>query len=496
MLFPHWAGEIRPRRALYGGIVVLALLASGSGIGCSAGSTVDPKENADDNGDGVLDTLGRALDLDSDGAWDWYDVDQDGTPDGVGVDINGDGEFEGVGIDTNGDGLIDGVDTTGNKMPDIVEVPEEGDSTIVVPEGDGDGDGDASDEEYCNDFATTFEPKTPTVYVLVDRSTSMFGNEDFWGTLKASVLPVIEQLSGDVRFGFGSYTGTSNECTGLSEGTPIAQDNYTAIEAAYNGLGHPGTKSETPTAQAITQATSLLLADESPGDRFILLVTDGDPDFCNDPAPQCGADALIASLQHAAAQGVRTLVFGIDNPQIQNPDWFDFYAQAGMGELPLWDEGLDVGEYTGTLQSQCTNQEQWSVYREANGNLPDPTMCGANQPPEGNSACYLPAGDYSETGGTASAFLEADPAALAQLILQSVEALKSCRFDFNFEVKDASTGEIFVGDLTTPIPRDQWEMVEASVLELKGEACVRWQDPSVVDFFAGFPCEAIEEIIR
>src|SRR5690606_12561423 len=160
----------------------------------------------------------------------------------------------------------------------------------------------------------------------------------------------------------------------------IGENNYAAIETAYNSLAAPQEKGETPTALAIQQATDVLLADESPGARFILLVTDGDPDFCNDPPAQCGADALIASLQAAAGQGVRTLVFGIENAGIQIQDWFDFDAQAGMGQMPNWTDGLTVSEDTGKLQSECTSQVDWTTFREANGNTPDASQCGANQP--------------------------------------------------------------------------------------------------------------------
>src|SRR5690606_35027267 len=123
----------------------------------------------------------------------------------------------------------------------------------------------------------------------------------------------------DVGFGFGSYTGQNGMCMGLTPGAPIDANNYTAIEAAYSTLAAPMGKGETPTALAISQASELLLVDESPGDKFILLVTDGDPDFCDDPDPRCGADALIASLQVAASKGVQTLVFGIENAGIKDP---------------------------------------------------------------------------------------------------------------------------------------------------------------------------------
>lgn len=475
-----------------------AACSAGGGAGPGEGEKEKVPSTTDTNGDGVADELGVTLDLDDDGEPDLFDIDMDGTPDGIGVDTDNDGVLDAVGYDTNGDGIIDALDTDGDGIPDRF-------ATDDAPAGDGDGDGDIDigdgdspnqTGKYCQTQTVDFVPQTPTVYILVDRSSSMFEATMFWANLKAGVLPVVEQLQGDVRFGFGSYTGSNATCTGLSEGAPIGENNYDAIATAYNALAAPSEKGETPTALAVQQATDILLADESPGERFILLVTDGDPDFCNDPAPQCGADALVASLQTAAGQGVRTLVFGIENAGIQNPAWFDYYAQAGMGQLPSWADGLNVSAYSGKLQSECSGQAPWISFREENGNAADPAMCGGNQPPEGNPACYLPAGDYSAEGGSATAFLNADPEALAAQILSSVDGLKSCIFDLSDGGVSVKTelkgqGDVFVDDMDTPIPQDQWQLNDEITLELLGDACTKWQSPEVTEFFAGFPCEAI-----
>lgn len=338
--------------------------------------------------------------------------------------------------------------------------------------------------EYCQEVDVVFEPRTPTVFVLVDRSSSMFNGDpasSYWETLKNAVLPVIEELQGDVRFGFAAYTGQNGStCPDLSDLGTLSENNYEAIASYYNGLAAPQYKGETPTAYAINEAKEILLADPSPGDRFILLVTDGDPDFCDDVNKLCGADALIATLQMAAAEGVRTLVFGIDNPDI-TPEWFDYYAQAGWGEEPNWPDGLEVGEHNGKLNDQCQGQAPWAAIH-------------AQHAKPGNN---MPAGHYSPEGGTAKAFLNTDPAALATQIRTAVEGLKSCVFDLaasNVEVKEGSEseGQIYVNEEL--IPLEQWRMNNPTTLELLGEACETWQRPDVDKFFAGFPCEAI--IIR
>jgi hypothetical protein len=479
MLLNHIEKANSPTRSLRLGLVWTSIvLISSMAAACSAGDAEDTL--TDDDGDGVADSLGETIDADGDGKPDEFDIDGDGIPDGIGVDTDGDGKFDAIAVDADGDGIYESVDKDGDGMADVTAGDGDGDGPVITP-GDGDGgimlgDGDGvnpGDGNYCDEFVVDFVPRTPTVYVLVDRSSSMFEGGMFWENLKAGVLPVVDTLQADVRFGFGSYTGSNGACTGLTEGAPIAENNYAAIETAYSALAAPAGKGETPTAQSVQQAKDILLADDSPGDRFILLVTDGDPDFCNDPPAQCGADALIASLQNAASEGVRTLVFGIDNPGIQNPAWFDFYAQAGAGEMPNWADGLQVDQYTGLLQSQCTSQPEWATYKTTNG----------------NAGQFDPAGKYSAEGGTATAFLNADPAALSQQILASVEGLKSCVIEFNFNVVNESAGEIFVDNAV--IPTDQWQMNNENTIELLGDACTQWQSPGVTDFFAGFPCDAI-----
>ncbi len=371
----------------------------------------------------------------------------------------------------------------------------DGDGDFKLP---GDGDGDRPTGNYCDEFEVNFEPQTPTVYVMVDASSSM-SELGFWEPMKTGVLNVVNQLTADVRFGFGSYTGTSAACTGLTNATPsISTDNYQQIADAYNAIPAPpismgADKQETPTPTAIAQATEILLADESPGDRYILLVSDGEPDFCNDNTANCAVDGTVAAMQYAFQQGVRTLVFAIDSASIQNPQYFNYFAQAGAGELPNWSIGLTVTSYNGAVVDQCNTSEvaaQWGALRTNNGNAPNPTGCSP-LPSEGNPECFLPAGDYSASGGTTQAILSTSPEALAEAILSSVSGLKSCTLELNFDVVNAAAGEIFVHDMQTPIPQDQWQMNSSYVLELLGDACLLWQSAEVKDFFAGFPCAAV-----
>ncbi len=333
--------------------------------------------------------------------------------------------------------------------------------------GGGDGDGN-----YCDTFEQMFVPQTPTVMILVDRSSSMWPN--YWDPLKTGVLNVVQELQADVRFGFAAFTGVSGQTCPLEldELGSISENNAQAIADYYNGLPQPN-KSETPTPAAIAAVRDTLLADDSPGDRFILLVTDGEPDFCNDGNQKCPQDALIGELQESYRQGIRTLVFGLGTVAA-----LDYYANAGAGQPVNWSDGLVLNPDQGSLLKQeCASVPEW-------GALPKPAGLDT-------------VGEYSDTAGSASAFVSSDPAALAEQIRSTVEGLKSCTIEFNFDVKDDTAGRVYIGtgdDFKVEenvIPREDWRMSSENVIELMGDSCTLWQQEGVDRFFAGFPCEAI-----
>ena len=140
------------------------------------------------------------------------------------------------------------------------------------------------DAGACQQGSYTFEPKIPTVYLVVDRSGSMFhcltGTQNVcpnkadtsWSQLKDAVELVITQLDAQVRFGFTTIFGTdpSNNRGGmcplingtLADNVPPALSNAAAIKAKYDALAWPiesesstsGKKFESPAMYAIQAA--------------------------------------------------------------------------------------------------------------------------------------------------------------------------------------------------------------------------------------------------
>lgn len=361
---------------------------------------------------------------------------------------------------------------------------EEADSSLNVDGGADDGslqlgDGSGSDQDAgaghdcdpqpgCNDLAVEFESLTPTVMILVDRSSSMFDipfgdSPNRWQPLKDALVGengVVRQLQDSVRFGFATYT--HQQINGI-EGCPlidsveIAENNYDPIKGLYDTVSiDPATtgpdkqlyKGETPTGAAINSVLPILEADTNPGPKFLMLVTDGEPDTCATPDPQCGQDEAIAAVQSAYDQGIQTFVVGVGDIGLEH---LQDLANAGTGQPVAQREPNDCGE-TGTLAT------------------------------------------YSAEGGNAQYHKPSDPDALRRDIGGVIGSVRSCEFTLNHEVDLDTVGQGTVLLNCEEVPHDDpngWRMNSSTELELLGSSCNGVKtavDPFV---YITFPCDVI-----
>jgi hypothetical protein len=77
----------------------------------------------DTNHDGVADDLGSAVDFDHDGDWDLFDIDRDGTLDGIGVDTDGDGIPDAIAVDADKDRFYESIDVGNGQVTRSQLVP-------------------------------------------------------------------------------------------------------------------------------------------------------------------------------------------------------------------------------------------------------------------------------------------------------------------------------------------------------------------------------------
>ena len=287
------------------------------------------------------------------------------------------------------------------------------------------GEGSGATTETCADADVKFEAQTPTVLLLIDQSGSMtekFGGTDRWDAVHDALLDpddgLVPDLEDKIRFGMALYTSfdgdEGRECPVITA-TPPALNNYAAIEASYDAA-EPA--DETPTGDSIAAVTPTLVMDPSPGNKVIVLATDGEPDTCAEPNPQNGQQQSIDATAAAFDQGVRLYVISV-GADVSDQHLQDV-ANAGVG--------VGQGE-------------------------PDAPFYKAN-----------------------------DAQALAAAFAEIVEGVRDCKLDLDGKVAEGGEAECVVSVNGMPVPygtTDGWQLNGPSEVELVGGACDAIQDGDV-----------------
>lgn len=346
-----------------------------------------------------------------------------------------------------------------------------GGSSLVGDNGINFGD-TAAERVGCSQIEFGFEAQTPTALIVVDRSSSQWDNEPnhSWEPMKAGILNVVDNVQEDIRVGMVTYTGQNGgACPDLYP--PMAsisfdKNNLTRIQTDINAVDEPNYKGETPTAATLQQALPVLLADPSPGDKVMLLVTDGDPDFCNDPDRICAMDAVIGAVQDAFRQGVATTVFGLRRQELSEQHLRDV-ANAGAGLPVALPQGINSEMQ---LRERCRN----------------------------NPAGSLP-GTYAAQGGNAQYFQAngTDTSALGEALNAVIYGIRSCVFDLAgaAEINPglASLARITMDDGAPLVFNDPngWTLRNATQVELLGAACQQLKLPTTGNIEFDFPCDSL-----
>jgi len=185
----------------------------------------------------------------------------------------------------------------------------------------------------------------PIVELLVDNSSSMYEpRAELWDAVYSALMDAtdgaVTTYQDRLRIGLSSFRGVYNvavpetnpscaqiETVGSVNPATVAPaiDNRAAIDAIYRALGEQATaamgvlmdaglglKWETPTGHALNRvATTLAAFNPNPtGRKYIVLLTDGDPNTCRVSDPQCGQDLAVKAAQDARVLGITTLVLG------------------------------------------------------------------------------------------------------------------------------------------------------------------------------------------
>jgi hypothetical protein len=340
------------------------------------------------------------------------------------------------------------------------------------------GQGGSGEIVGCAGEGLAWQPQRSNVMLLMDRSGTMFdANSLPWIPVRDAVLPVIDANDGAQSIGFMAMSGEYNQCPLLDEVAPAAS-NYPAIAAKYSALGKP-TKGESPFMLALDRAQDLLAAAPE-GPRFVILVIDGHPDYCNDGDDLCPIDSVVAHIQKLHAAGITTLVAGL--PIYQGADTAVYsaalqsYANAGVG-APV----ASVGDTVANIYFRC------------NGGSATPPSWKAEFVASGKPAQQA-LGSYSANAGTAAytTLTPANTASLSTAFNALFAQTASCRFEATngkVVVADAAQGVVKVGDTAVPYDADNgWQLIGDHTVELAGNACTLLRATPAAQVSISLPC--------
>jgi hypothetical protein len=343
----------------------------------------------------------------------------------------------------------------------------------------------------CTDLQFNFAPKIPNVLVLVDGSGSMFdmfmdstgAQTTRWDALKKAVLPIIAGLETQVNFGLAVFSGSiANKQCPIFKTVPIAPNNAAAIGAAYPTratLDPSGGALETPLTMAMPMIQPLFAAATGNGNNYILLATDGEPDFCDNGNVTCPIDGVNLGLQQLAIKGFTTYVIGLTSNIVSStcPMVLQAYANAGQN---LAIANPCPGH---TIAAECNGESHWAALASGAGRAAGQSLV-----------------DYVATGGGAKVYSPdvADQTSLTNTLAGLFNGVKSCTFDLSnlngmsIKVDRTMLDLAHIKIMGTEVPLDDtngWRMSTDTQLELTGAACDAWRNPATTTIDFMFPCE-------
>lgn len=198
----------------------------------------------------------------------------------------------------------------------------------------------------CESFVADGTPTTPDMLIVLDRSGSMNpdnndDNTDRWGGSRTALIEVTQMFDDQVRFGLMTFPGVAPgggggnaECAPGNLDVPIALNAGPTIAMTLQGMDADG---RTPTAAALQAALPIVSVQAAPDEvapsKYVLLVTDGDPN-CSGGGRGGGRDdaarmQTIQAIQALTAANVKTFVVGYQTAGTDFAEQLDRMAAAG-----------------------------------------------------------------------------------------------------------------------------------------------------------------------
>jgi hypothetical protein len=349
------------------------------------------------------------------------------------------------------------------------------------PGGAGEAGQGGSGEVGCGGKALSWKARPSKVMFLIDRSGTMFDVDSKpWTTVRDAVLPVIDAYDAQRNIGFMAMTAELATCPILDEVAP-APNNYTPIAAKYTPLTKP-TKGESPFMLALGRARELLDA-AAGAEPFVIMVIDGQPDYCNDGDPLCPIDSVVARIQLLKSAGITTLVAGLP------------LTASAVGDAAVYAAALQSYANAGVgLPAATVGNTEANIYFSCNSGSPTAPSWPAEFTASGKPA-QKALGTYSASPGSAT-FTSLDPANAAGLTTafsQLFARTHSCSFETTGgTVVQAASGVVKLDNVAIAFDATNgWHMKSATELQFVGNACNALRASATAQVSIDFPCAAV-----
>jgi hypothetical protein len=319
------------------------------------------------------------------------------------------------------------------------------------------------DPNTCASASVTASRVTPTVYLVVDGSSSMnaqFGGMGTrWQVLRESLVGsngVVAKLESVVHFGMMIYSNNDPmKCPATTEVKP-AINNYMAISGAYPAMETGG---GTPTGEALQQVVDSLpdFTAVAPDQGvqvppIIVLATDGEPNGC--------ANGVICNWV----------------------DWANCLGQL-LGSLanaaPTYDTTLKA-----VRAAKAKGIAVWVV------SLAD----GLNNIPDLQKTANIGAGLDDTANPPATIYSPKNPDELVGTLSKLIGDVVSCDVTLEgvLDTKRACEGTVVMNGLTLDCNNDQgWKPVDEKHIQLQGTACEKFKSDPLAVLDARFPCDVV-----
>jgi hypothetical protein len=297
---------------------------------------------------------------------------------------------------------------------------------------------DSSGSESAQCVETKIVATQPTLVnlmILVDRSGSMSGfanptGETRWGVVQNFLLGpsgFLTRMQSNMRMSLSTYYSLNATCPNMPAVAAPALQQATVMAA---NLGAPVGGAQTPTAEALIQASDALRGHALSGPNLILLITDGEPTGCSGTSPTDEArQATIDAAKNAFDAGILTYVVGVGSEVSDN-----FLATlAGAGQ------GLATG-------------------------------------------AVLRAGDPASLASAFNAALYPNLSCVVELQGDRITPGTECE------------GQVFINGESTPLPCNSelgWRLLDETHIELSADACYRYKTSANLNIEATFPCSSL-----